>query len=41
MAPLKDHELEHLTEEFLGQVFGDDIAAKEEFRRIATKENEC
>jgi len=41
MAPLKDHELNHLIEEILEQLFGDDIAAREEFKRIATKENEC
>jgi hypothetical protein len=40
MAPLKDHELEHLIEEFLEQIFGDDIAAREEFKRNAIKENE-
>ena len=38
---IKDHELEHLIEEFLEQIFGDDIAAREEFKRNATKENEC
>jgi len=33
--------LEHLIEEFLEQIFGDDIAAREEFKRNAIKENEC
>ena len=41
MPPLKDDELDHLIEEFLEQIFGDDIAAWEEFKRYATKENEC
>jgi hypothetical protein len=36
VAPLKDHELDHLIEEFLKQIFGDDIAAREEFKRTAT-----
>ena len=35
MAPLKDHELDHLTDELLDQICGDDIAAREEFKRIA------
>ena len=35
MVALTDHELEHLTEELLEQIFGDDIPAREEFKRIA------
>jgi hypothetical protein len=31
VASLKDHELDHLTDELLDQIFGDDIAAREEF----------
>ena len=35
MVALTDHELEHLTEELLEQIFGDDNPAREEFKRIA------
>jgi len=33
--------LDHLIEGFLEQVFGGGIAAREEFKRKVTNENEC